>query len=116
MESSERRFTRPTGRSTSRPSLLGTMWIGARQSSANSRSPWVLARTRCSGSRRYALRKRLVLTFYHAIADALSGIWVLHDVMRALAGEQLETFRSFPLLEEKLLGSSPNLTDAREAD
>jgi NRPS condensation-like uncharacterized protein len=32
----------------------------------------------------------IVLTFHHAIMDALSGTRVLHDVMRALAGENLE--------------------------
>jgi hypothetical protein len=58
----------------------------------------------------------IVLTFYHAIADALSGVWVLQDVMRALAGEQLEAFQSFPPIEEKILGSSPSPAHPGEAD
>lgn len=60
---------------------------------------------------------KIVLTFYHAIADALSGIWVVHDVMRALAGEQLEVFQSFPPpIEERILGPSLNPAHAWEAD
>jgi NRPS condensation-like uncharacterized protein len=50
----------------------------------------------------------LVLTFCHAIADGMSGIWVLRDVLRALAGEQLKAFQAFPSIEEKILGSSPD--------
>jgi NRPS condensation-like uncharacterized protein len=48
----------------------------------------------------------IVLTFYHAIADGMSGVWVLHDLMRALAGEQLEACRFPPPVEEKILRSS----------
>jgi hypothetical protein len=59
----------------------------------------------------------VVLTFHHAIADALSGIWVLQDMMRALAGEQLDAFRSFPPpIEERILGSSLSPAHASEAD
>jgi NRPS condensation-like uncharacterized protein len=59
----------------------------------------------------------IVLTFYHAVADALSGIWVLQDVMCALAGEQLEAFQSFPPpIEEKIPGSSLSPAHAWEAD
>ncbi len=58
----------------------------------------------------------LVLTFHHAIADAVSGIRVLEDVMRALAGEQLKAFRSFPPIEEKLLMPSLGPVHAAEAD
>jgi Condensation domain len=43
----------------------------------------------------------IVLTFYHAIADALSGIWVLQDVMRALAGANLRRFSPFLLASRK---------------
>jgi len=46
----------------------------------------------------------IVLTFHHAMADGMSGIWVFHDLMRALAGEQLEAFQSFPPIEENVLG------------
>ncbi len=46
----------------------------------------------------------VILTFHHAIADGLSAIWVLHDAMRALAGEKLEAFKSFSPVEEKILG------------
>jgi hypothetical protein len=44
----------------------------------------------------------IVLTFDHAIADGLSAVWILHDVLSALAGEQLEAFKSFSPVEEKL--------------
>jgi hypothetical protein len=57
----------------------------------------------------------IILTFHHAIADAPSGIWVLQDVMRALAGEQLKAFQSFPPIEA-ILGSSLSPAYAWEAD
>jgi hypothetical protein len=49
----------------------------------------------------------IILTFCHAIADGMSGVWVLHDLMRALAGEQLEACQFSTPLEEKILGASP---------
>jgi hypothetical protein len=49
----------------------------------------------------------IVLTFHHAIADGLSAVWILHDLLSALAGEQLEAFKSFSPIEEKILGPSP---------
>jgi hypothetical protein len=57
----------------------------------------------------------IVLTFHHAIADGLSAVWVLQDMMRALAGEPLEAFRCFPPVEENILGSSPGPARSREA-
>jgi Condensation domain len=48
----------------------------------------------------------VILTFHHVIADGLSAVWILHDMMRALSGEKLEAFKSFSPIEEKLLGSS----------
>lgn len=42
----------------------------------------------------------IVLTFHHAIVDALSGTRILHDVMRALAGDCLEVLPPPPLIEE----------------
>lgn len=58
----------------------------------------------------------IVLTFHHAIADGLSATWVLHDVMRALAGEKLEVFKSFSPVEEKILGLSPRADHASDPD
>ncbi len=58
----------------------------------------------------------IVLTFYHAIADGMSAVWILHDMMRALAGERLEALRSFAPIEEKILGLSHRPTDAEEPD
>jgi hypothetical protein len=49
----------------------------------------------------------IVLTFHHAIADGLSAVGILHDLLSALAGEQLEAFKSFSPIEEKILGPSP---------
>src|SRR6516164_8114135 len=46
----------------------------------------------------------IVLTFHHAIADGLSAVWMLHDLLSALAGEQLEAFKSSPPIEEMILG------------
>ncbi len=42
----------------------------------------------------------IVLTFHHAIIDALSGARILHDVMRALAGDCLEVLPPLPSVEE----------------
>jgi len=51
----------------------------------------------------------IVLTFHHAIADALSGMRILHDVMRAIAGDRLEVLPPLPPVEEMIAGfaSSP---------
>jgi hypothetical protein len=49
----------------------------------------------------------IVLTLHHAIADGLSAVWMLHDLLSALAGEQLEAFKSSPPIEEMILGPSP---------
>jgi NRPS condensation-like uncharacterized protein len=51
----------------------------------------------------------IVLTFHHAAMDALSGTRVLHDVMRALAGESLEVLPPFPPVEEMIAGFAPGL-------
>jgi hypothetical protein len=56
------------------------------------------------------------LTFHHAIADGLSAVWILHDVLSALAGEQLEELNSFSPIEEKILGPSPRPARASESD
>jgi NRPS condensation-like uncharacterized protein len=58
----------------------------------------------------------IILTFHHAIADGMSGVWVLHDLMRALAGQQLEACLFPPPLEEKILGPSLRPARAWEAD
>jgi hypothetical protein len=58
----------------------------------------------------------IVLTFHHAIADGLSAVWILHDVLSALAGEQLEAFKSFAPIEEKILGPSPRSARTSESD
>ncbi len=50
----------------------------------------------------------IVLTFHHAMADALSGIRILDDLMRALAGEHLNALPPLPPLEEMLAGSASN--------
>ena len=46
----------------------------------------------------------IVLTFHHATMDALSGTRVLHDVMRALAGDSLEVLPPLPPVEEMIAG------------
>jgi len=51
----------------------------------------------------------IVLTFHHAAMDALSGTRVLHDVMRALAGESLEVLPPCPPVEEMIAGFAPGL-------
>jgi len=50
----------------------------------------------------------IVLTFHHAIMDALSGTRILHDVMRALAGESLEVLPPLPPVEEMLASFAPD--------
>src|ERR1700732_1726170 len=50
----------------------------------------------------------IVLTFHHAIADALSGTRILDDLMRALAGEHLGALSPLPPIEEMLAISAPN--------
>jgi hypothetical protein len=57
----------------------------------------------------------IVLTFCHAIADGLSGVSILRDMMRALAGEQLTAFRSSPPIEEKIQMPSLRATPAWDA-
>jgi hypothetical protein len=56
----------------------------------------------------------IVLALHHAIADGLSAVWILHDVLSALAGAQLEAFNSFSPIEEKILG--PSLRPARASE
>jgi hypothetical protein len=58
----------------------------------------------------------LVLTFHHVIADALSAVWVFHDLMRALAGESLEALQSVAPLEEGILGRPPAPEFVRKPD
>jgi hypothetical protein len=50
----------------------------------------------------------IVLTFHHAIVDGLSGTRILHDVMRALADECLETLPPPPLIEEMIASVAPH--------
>ena len=50
----------------------------------------------------------LVLTFHHAIVDALSGTRILHDIMRALAGDCLEVLPPLPPVEEMIAGFASN--------
>jgi Condensation domain len=50
----------------------------------------------------------IVLTFHHAIMDALSGTRILHDVMRALAGESLEVLPPLPPVEEMIASFAPD--------
>ena len=50
----------------------------------------------------------IVLTFHHAIVDALSGTRILHDVMRAIAGESLEVLPPLPPVEEMIAGFAPS--------
>jgi hypothetical protein len=56
----------------------------------------------------------IVLTFHHAIADALSGTRILHDVMRALAGDCLEVLPPLPPVEEMIAGFATNPAVVRE--
>lgn len=57
----------------------------------------------------------IILTFHHAIADALSGIRVLNDLMRALAGEPLDALAALPTIEEMIAGSALNPAPAPDA-
>ena len=41
----------------------------------------------------------VVLTFHHAVADALSSVYIIDDMMRALAGDQLAALPFCPPLE-----------------
>jgi hypothetical protein len=50
----------------------------------------------------------IVLTFHHAIVDALSGTRILHDVMRALAGQSLEVLPPLPPVEKMIAGFVPH--------
>ncbi len=50
----------------------------------------------------------IVLTFHHAIMDALSGMRILHDVMRALAGDCLEVLPPLPPVEEIIASLASN--------
>jgi hypothetical protein len=52
----------------------------------------------------------IVLTFHHAIVDGLSGTRILHDVMRALAGNRLEVLPPAPLLEEMIASATSQPT------
>jgi NRPS condensation-like uncharacterized protein len=56
----------------------------------------------------------IVLTFHHAIADALSGIRVLNDLMRALAGEHLDALPRRPPVEEMIASSTSNPAFAQD--
>ena len=49
----------------------------------------------------------IILTFHHAIVDALSGTRILHDVMRALAGQSLEVLPPLPPIENMIAGFVP---------
>jgi hypothetical protein len=44
----------------------------------------------------------IVLTFHHAVMDGLSGTRIVHDLMRALAGDHLEVLPLRPPLEEMI--------------
>jgi hypothetical protein len=48
----------------------------------------------------------IILTFHHAIVDGLSGTRILHDLMRALAGDHLEVLPPPPLLEEMIASAA----------
>jgi hypothetical protein len=58
----------------------------------------------------------IALTFHHAAMDSLSGTRVLHDVMRALAGESLEVLPPFPPVEEMIAGFAPGPIFVGEGD
>jgi Condensation domain len=58
----------------------------------------------------------IVLTFHHAIMDALSGTRILHDVMRALAGESLEVLPPLPPVEEMIADFASGSVFAVEGD
>jgi Condensation domain len=48
----------------------------------------------------------IVLTFHHTIVDALSGVRILEDLMRALAGEHLDALPLFPPIEDMIARSA----------
>ena len=52
----------------------------------------------------------IVLTFHHAIVDGLSATRILHDFMRALAGNRLEVLPPAPLLEEMIASAASQPT------
>jgi len=52
----------------------------------------------------------IILTFHHAIVDGLSGTRILHDFMRALAGNRLEVLPPAPLLEEMIASAASQPT------
>ncbi len=52
----------------------------------------------------------ILLTFHHAIVDGLSGTRILHDFMRALAGDRLEVLPPPPLLEEMIASAASQPT------
>jgi hypothetical protein len=60
----------------------------------------------------------IVLSFHHAIADARSGIRIIDDLMRALAGEHLDALPPLPPVEETIAGfsSSPVVTSERASN
>ncbi len=58
----------------------------------------------------------IVLTFHHAIVDGLSGTRILHDFMRALAGDRLEVLPPPPLLEEMICECCRLSTNRRRKD
>ena len=57
----------------------------------------------------------IILTFHHAIMDALSGTRILHDVMRALAGDCLEVLPPLPPVEEMIASFASNPVVVGEA-
>jgi Condensation domain len=50
----------------------------------------------------------IILTFHHAMADALSGTRILDDLMRALAGEHLRALSPLPPIEEMIARAVSN--------
>lgn len=54
----------------------------------------------------------IVLTFHHAIADALSGVHILDDLMRALAGGHLDPLPLLPPVEAMIVAPDPQLAFA----
>src|SRR5262245_8565183 len=56
----------------------------------------------------------IILTFHHAIMDALSGTRILRDVMQALAGESLEVLPTLPPVEEMIASFTSGPVVVRE--
>ena len=56
----------------------------------------------------------MVLTCHHVIADGLSAVWILNDLLSALAGKQLEAFKSFSPIEDMILGPLPRPANTGE--